>query len=87
MDLKQKFSNLKCKTVAIAAASGVPMLYAGSAFAALSTEEQAMVTSITTKIDDLAVAARTMIASNLTLIATIIIGGFILAYMWRAGRG
>jgi tetrahydromethanopterin S-methyltransferase subunit D len=87
MKLKEMFSNMKCKTAAIAAGVGLPMLSAGSSFAALSTDEQAMVTTITTKLTDLSTAVTTMIGSNLTLIATMIVGGFIVAYFWKAGRG
>jgi hypothetical protein len=86
MKLKEMFSNMKCKTAAVVAGVGLPMLSAGSSFAALSSDEQAMVTTITTKIDDLAGACRTMITSNLGLVATIIVGGFIVAYFWKAGR-
>ncbi len=77
--------NAKRKLVCAAAGAGMLAL-PGMSLAALSTEKQAMITVVTTKLDDLVGAVASIATSNLGLIAAMVVAGLIIMYMKTAGR-
>ncbi len=66
-----------------AAAVAAPL----SSFAALSTEQAAMVTAVETAFTDIAGAISSMATSNLGVAIAIVIAGLVIGYALRAGRG
>jgi hypothetical protein len=86
MNLKNVFTG-KFAVLTAAAVATVPVLSAGPSLAALSTEEQAMVTAVTTKFTDIVGAISEMATANLGIAVAIVVGSLVIGYALRAGRG
>jgi hypothetical protein len=83
--IKETAVNAKCKLACAAAGAGMLALPSMS-LAALSTEEMAMITTITTKLTDLVGAVSTIATANLGLIGAMVVAALIIMYMKSAGR-
>ncbi|HSN22837.1 MAG TPA: hypothetical protein VLS45_01490 [Methylomicrobium sp.] len=68
------------------AIAGAALVLPCISHAALSTEESAMVTTVTTKLADLVTAVASIATANLGLIAAMVVAGLIIMYMKSAGR-
>ena len=83
--IKETAVNAKCKLACAAAGAGMLAL-PGMSLAALSAEEEAMVTTISTKLSDLVSVISTVAAANLGLIGAMVVAALIIMYMKSAGR-
>lgn len=83
--VRSKWTNNK-HLLAIAAVVASLFAVPVSSFATLSADEQAMLDAATGKITDLISAVGTLITTNITLIAAMVVGGLVIMYFKTAGR-
>ena len=84
--IKKAAVQAKGKLAIVGAAGAGALMLPGISHAALSTEETALVTAVTTKLDDLITAVRTIATSNIGLISAMVVVGLIVMYLRSAGR-
>ncbi len=71
----------KTALVAAAGAAALPMLYSAPAHAALTTDEQAMIDAVITKLGDIAGAIGSLVTANLGIAIALLLGAVIYGFV------